>query len=259
MEHASTAQQADVGVITQSSTADFQSGVEAGDIDNVRLTPALLTKASMYKLRQGKARWTQLQSKVLPVEPTPEPPAPEPQPLSEEEQKALDAKRRTLPEFAGPSTRLTQDFPYRNTQANKPLKSTFKTNANTTRLSLAKRRAARNPEVDVDEELAYYLQGEALFRVRTPELMQTLAAKGKRFLEKYDTADISYKQRTHMITEAVGFAMTISEGEQEVRQLLKEGSQEEERAKQAKLITKGVAGHTGFSLFKTRHTLPSTK
>lgn len=69
--------------------------------------------------------------------------------------------------------------------------------------------------------------------------------KGFRFLDKYDTCDISYQRRWHMVVAACKSAMLVLPEEDSVRQLLKNPEQQEVIKKQADFLKKGKVGHSG--------------
>jgi hypothetical protein len=117
------------------------------------------------------------------------------------------------------------------------------------RLSRKKRRQQQKWVDNADNELIFYLKVEALNQARTPSLMQVLTGKAKRFLEKFDTADLSWERRYSIIIAAVKVAMMIDEQEDSLRQALKNADQDELRAKQASMLKSGTVGHSGPRFF----------
>jgi hypothetical protein len=77
--------------------------------------------------------------------------------------------------------------------------------------------------------------------------MAVLTGKAKRFLEKFDTCDITWERRYSIIVAAVKVAMMIDPAEDGLRQSLKNPEQDELRAKQSKLVKDGLVGHSGIN------------
>nr|ASM94015.1 putative ORF1 [Barns Ness breadcrumb sponge tombus-like virus 2] len=119
------------------------------------------------------------------------------------------------------------------------------------------RKVCRKTVGQIDLELRSYLQYEALFKPRTPELLLLLKHKADQFLRGFNTMELTWQWRLEHVTGAVAFAMDISTNERIARQHLKNGSQCEERKKQAKLLQQGDAGRTGLFV-KKNHPLPKT-
>lgn len=140
----------------------------------------------------------------------------------------------------------------------KPFKVIHEVAAPHGRIARDAKRAAQVDVAKVDEELLYYLRGEATFRERNWELMQVLHAKAKKFLERYDTTTITYKERYHMCIKAASAAFDIPEEEQAVRQHLKNPVQEELRQKNHKLVKEAFVGHSGWGPFKSGHAIPKS-
>jgi hypothetical protein len=154
---------------------------------------------------------------------------------------------RKLPQFFGPSTVLTKAkgptardkaLPYKDdTEYSYPVKA---------REPRATRRKQQYRIEHADSELISYLRVEALNQLRTVALVNVLTGKAKRFLEKFDTADVPWERRRSMIIAAVKAAMVIDSEEDSLRQLLKNAEQDELRGKQAKLFKDGDVGHSGL-------------
>jgi len=111
-------------------------------------------------------------------------------------------------------------------------------------------RRRRQVEIDnVDTELVSYLKVESLFQDRTPKLALVLTGKGKRFLEKFDTTDITWERRRVILVAAVKCAMVIDADEDSLRQMLKNPDQQDLIQKQHDFLTKGKVGHSGPRFF----------
>lgn len=121
------------------------------------------------------------------------------------------------------------------------------------------RRLARRQVEGVDLELLAYLKLEAALLSRTPALLVTLKNKASRFLDKFDTTDVSWERRYQLVMSAVTKAMDVTPEEVALRQYLKNDEQADERQKLDKLLVKGDPGHKGFLPFfpKKSTALPS--
>jgi hypothetical protein len=112
-----------------------------------------------------------------------------------------------------------------------------------------RRREARRKVENCDNELIYYLKVEALNQDRTTGLIPLLTGKAKRFLDKFDAADLTWERRYQIIVGAVKAAMLIDPEEESLRQTLKSDDQQEAIAKQHRFLKEGVVGHKGLRLF----------
>jgi hypothetical protein len=167
-------------------------------------------------------------------------------------------KKRKLPEFAGPSARLTSSYPSEvdDEVAAKPLKAHVPVYSQASVPSRVDRRARKHDMGLVDEELLYYLRLEALFRDRTPALLMTLKIKARGFLTKFDVSRLSQRELFEMIATAVGHAMDIPPEEHYVRQHCKRDDQEDARHKNHDFLVNGNAGVSGALWWSQRHSLP---
>jgi len=158
---------------------------------------------------------------------------------------------RARPQFAGPSTQLTVAM---SAKTKRPTDLPLKANLGEKRKVPAREprpdRRRRQVEIDnVDTELVSYLKVESLFQDRTPKLALVLTGKGKRFLEKFDTTDITWERRRVILVAAVKCAMVIDADEDSLRQMLKNPDQQDLIQKQHDFLTKGKVGHSGPRFF----------
>jgi hypothetical protein len=107
------------------------------------------------------------------------------------------------------------------------------------------RRKARKLVYNCDNELIYHLKVEALNQDRNTALIGVLTGKAKRFLDKFDTSDLTWERRYSIIVAAVKVAMMIDPEEESLRQSLKSDDQQEAIAKQHEFLKAGTVGHKG--------------
>lgn len=127
------------------------------------------------------------------------------------------------------------------------------------RLSHAERRAARRDNVDVVDDLYWFLHSEFMFVPRTAEVLRQMKAKSKQFLAKHDVSGLSLQVQYQLVISTITRCMDIRPEEQLCRQALKNPDANEERLKQQKLVSEGHAGHEGSWFSKTMHSLPKAK
>jgi hypothetical protein len=113
------------------------------------------------------------------------------------------------------------------------------------RASRKERRACQKYAPNCDSELIYYLKVEAMYQDRTPALARILHGKGKRFLERFDTADITWERRYTILASAVRVACMIDNDEEALRESFKSEEQQEMIRKNHDFLTKGIVGHSG--------------
>lgn len=127
------------------------------------------------------------------------------------------------------------------------------------KLGFWERRSARNKPVLVIEDLYWFLVGEFAFVPRTAEVLRQMKAKSKQFLAMHDITGLSLQFQYQMVMATITRCMDIPHEEQLCRQALKNDVANEERVKQQKLVTSGIAGKSGFGFFGTNHALPASK
>jgi len=123
--------------------------------------------------------------------------------------------------------------------------------------TFSERRKLRKEPLPAVDELVFKLKLEAMFRVRSPELLLQLKNKAMRFLESYDCSHLTNRNIFNIVANAVGEAMNVGQEEADVRQALKNSEQNKETNKQAKLLKEGVVGNVGFGPFKKAVHLPT--
>lgn len=127
------------------------------------------------------------------------------------------------------------------------------------RLDRTERRAARRDDVDVVDDLYWFLHSEFMFVPRTAEVLRQMKAKSKQFLAKHDVTGLSLQVQYQLVISTITRCMDVRPEEQLCRQALKNPDANEERLKQQKLVSDGHAGHEGSWFTKTMHSLPKAK
>jgi len=118
------------------------------------------------------------------------------------------------------------------------------------------RRKLRAQPLPASDELVFKLKLEAAFRPRTPELFLQLKNKAVRYLEQFDTTQLTQRALYNLVVNAVGEAMTIGQEEANVRQALKNSEQLRETHKQSAMLKTGALGKMG--ILRREAALPTT-